>query len=99
MHVKFVFRTAAQCVGLFLAMLLFLEIGRQFGLHASARYGEAAQTGLPVAADVVYWVFALLLGFSFSGAMSRFDKQRDLITKQVTATSSAWHRIEALPAD
>lgn len=99
MHSKFVLRTAALCVGLFLAMMLFLEIGRQLGLHVATLHGEAAKTGLPVAADAVYWVFALLLGFTFSGAMGRFDKRRDLIAKQVTATSTAWHRVDALPAD
>lgn len=99
MHTRFVVRTALLCIGLFLAMLLFLELGRQLGLRVAALHGEAAKTALPVAADPVYWVFALLLGFAFSGAMSRFDKRRDLVAKQVTATSTAWRRIEILPAD
>jgi hypothetical protein len=43
-------------------------------------------------------VLALLLGFLFSGATTRFDQRRDLLAHQATSITTAWQRIAPLPA-
>jgi hypothetical protein len=99
MHAKFVLRTAALCLGLFIAMLICLEIGRRLGIQQAALHGDAARAGIGVVDGAVYAVLALLLGFTFNGATNRFDHRRQLITKQVASTNNAWLRIDSLPGD
>jgi hypothetical protein len=80
-------------------MLVCLEIGRMLGVHQASVHGEAARSGIGVVDGAVYAVLALLLGFVFSGATTRFDHRRELVAKQVAAANSAWIRIDTLPGD
>ena len=98
MHLHFVLMTILLAGSLFLAMLIFLEIGRRIGIRQTKKYGEGARVGVGVVDSAVYAVLALLLGFTFSGATSRFDGRRDLVVKEVNAITSAWKRVDALPA-
>jgi hypothetical protein len=86
-------------VGLFLGMLLFLEVGRQLGEHQMAQYGAQGRHGIGVVDGVVFSLTALLLGFAFSGATSRFDRRRQLIANEVHASGTAWQRIDTLSSD
>jgi hypothetical protein len=96
-NIRYGLATAFMAVALFLAMLAFLEIGRVLGLRQLARFGEKALTGVGKADTPVYGLLALLLGFAFNGAASRFDHRRELIAQQVNALGTAWVRIDALP--
>ena len=89
---------AGVALALFFGMLLFLELGRQIAFRASRRVGDAARTGVGVVDSAVYAVLALLLGFMFNGAMSRFDARRELVIQEASAMSTAWQRIETLPS-
>jgi hypothetical protein len=40
---------------------------------------------------------ALLLSFSFSGAVSRFDARRELIVQETNAIGTAWLRVDLRP--
>jgi len=84
-------------IGLFAAMLLFLELGWRFGVRQMAKHGEAARAGVGKADAPVYALFGLLLGFTFSGAAGRFDHRRELASQQVNAIGTGWQRIDALP--
>jgi hypothetical protein len=86
-------------VGLFLGMLLFLEVGRQLGEYQVAQYGPQGRHGIGVADGVVFSLTALLLGFAFSGATSRFDQRRQLIADEVNASGTVWQRIDTLGTD
>jgi hypothetical protein len=86
-------------VGLFLGMLLFLEVGRQLGEHQLAQYGAQGRHGIGVVDGVVFSLTALLLGFAFSGATSRFDHRRQLIANEVNASGTVWQRIDTLNSD
>src|SRR5262245_668878 len=89
----------AVALALFGGMVAFFEIGRRIGLRRTAKLGEAARAGLGGVDSAIYALLALLLGFTFSGATSRFDHRRELISKEVNAMSTAWLRVDALPAD
>ena len=99
MQLRFVLLTVCIAVGLFLGMLLSLELGRRLGIRQIARRGKAAQAGVGVVDSAVYALLALLIGFSFSGAASRFDARRELIVGEVNAISSAWQYLDILPPD
>src|SRR4051812_44501073 len=96
---RFALAAVWVAVGLFLGMLLFLEVGRLLGEHQLAQYGAQGRHGVGVADGVVFSLTALLLGFAFSGATNRFDQRRQLIANEVNAAGTAWQRIDTLSAD
>jgi hypothetical protein len=91
--------SAGIAIALFFAMLLFLELGRRVGLRQAAKNGTAGPTGVGVVDGAVFGLFSLLLGFTFSGATTRFDGRRALIIQEVNAIGTAWDRIDVLPAE
>jgi hypothetical protein len=98
-QLRFTLLAVLMALSLFLGMLLFLELGRRLGIRQTAKHGTAARSGVGVVDSVVYAVFSLLLGFTFSGATTRFDHRRNLIVEEVGAMSTAWSRLDALPAE
>lgn len=98
-HVRFTLMALGLALALFLGMLFFLELGRRYGLRQAEKHGTAARVGVGVVDSAVYAVLALLLGFVFSGATTRFEHRRDLVTKEVGTISIAWSRIDALPTE
>jgi hypothetical protein len=85
------FFTALFIVGLLMACL---EFGRRIRLR---RRDEKWSSGLGVIDGAVFGLMALLLGFSFSGAVSRFDARRQLIVQETNAIGTAWLRVDLLP--
>ena len=99
LQLRFTLLALICALSLFLGMLLFLELGRRLGLSQTAKRGSAARAGVGVVDNVVYAVLSLLLGFTFSGATSRFDQRRNFVIEEVGAASTAWSRLDALPAE
>ena len=89
--------TLGFAVFLFCGMLLCLEVGRRLFGRQARKYGITAPKGVGIVDSAVYGLLALLLGFSFSGAASRFDKRRDLVIQEVDEISTAWQYIDMLP--
>ena len=85
--------------GLFGSVLLFLDLGWRLGVRQLAKYGEPSRAGVGKADAPVYALFGLLLGFTFSGAASRFNHRSELASQQVTAITAAWQRVDALPPE
>src|SRR5262245_53862113 len=96
-NIEFGFLTLGFAVFLFCGMLLCLELGRRLFGHQARKYGVSAPKGVGIVDSAVYGLLALLLGFSFSGAASRFDKRRDLVIQEVDEISTAWQYIDMLP--
>jgi hypothetical protein len=84
--------------GLFAAMLVCLEIGHRLGMRRAKREGEAGQAGFGVVEGAVFALLGLLVAFTFSGALSRFDDRRKLIVDEANAIGTAYLRIDLLPA-
>lgn len=99
LHARFALIAVGVAVTLFAAMVLFIELGRRFGLRQIARGGTAAKTGVGVVDGAVYSLFALLIGFTFSGAAGRFDQRRQVIADETNAAGTAWQRVDMLPAE
>ena len=95
---QFTLITIALVVGLFLTLLACLELGRRLGVRRFEKHGDAAKAGVSGVEAAISALLALLIGFSFSGAGGRFDKRRDIIIQEVGAISTAWERIDVLPA-
>lgn len=85
----------AALVGI--GVLAMLEAGRAFGRRRRSRGEEVGSGGAIEGA--VFAIFGLLVAFTFSGAASRFEGRRALITQEANAIGTAWLRLDLLPAD
>jgi len=79
-------------LGLFLGMLLLLEVGRRI---AQKRGG--APSGAGVVDGAVFALLGLLIAFTFSAAASRFDTRRQLVVEEANAIGTAYLRLDMLP--
>jgi hypothetical protein len=65
--------TLLLILGLFVGMLLLLEIGWRIGRRHRANDPDGASIGLGAVDGAVFGLMGLLIAFTFSGAASRFD--------------------------
>jgi hypothetical protein len=87
--------SAAWFAGLlFLGLLLFLEIGRRVGLRRLQREGSTTAFG-PVE-SAIFALFGLLIAFTFSGGIERFNSRRTLIADEANAIGTAYLRLDLL---
>jgi hypothetical protein len=84
--------------GLFLGMLLFLEIGRRIAVRWRKEEAGTAGEGVGAVDGAVFALLGLLIAFTFSGASSRFDTRRQLIVEEANAIGTAYLRVDLLPA-
>ncbi len=82
--------------GLFLAMLACLEAGYRLG--SPHRSDSSAHEGLGSIETAIFALLGLLLGFAFAGAMSRLDARRNVIVQEANAISTAYLRLDLMPA-
>lgn len=86
-------------LGLFVAVLLAAEVGRRLGLARLRRDPEDPTKGTGAAEAAVFGLLGLLIAFTFSGAASRFEDRRHLITAEANAIGTAYLRLDLLAAD
>ena len=87
-------------VVVFLGMLVCGEIGRRIGLgHRARNPRKKLAEGSGAAEAAVFALLGLLIAFTFSGAASRFEDRRHLVTDEANAIGTAYLRIDLLPAD
>jgi uncharacterized protein YneF (UPF0154 family) len=87
----------AVSLGLFLAMLMCLEIGFQIGRRRMGETGEQPDEGSGVIEAAIFGLLGLLLAFSFAGGEGRLDARRQLIVHEANAISTAYLRLDLLP--
>ena len=88
-----------SAVGLFLGMLILFEIGWRIGIDRLKRDRESVAKGGGAVEAAVFALLGLLLAFTFSGAASRFEARRPLITEEANAIGTAYLRLDLLPGD
>ncbi len=86
-------------VSLFLGMLLLFEVGRRFGIARRRPDPDGVDKGSGPVEAAVFGLLGLLLAFTFSGAASRFEDRRHLITEEANMIGTAYLRIDLLPPD
>jgi len=86
-------------LGLFLGMLMLLEVGRRIGARRLAQDPEGAEAGVGVVDGAVFALVGLLIAFTFSGAAARFDTRRQLIVEETNDIGTAYLRLDLLPVD
>jgi hypothetical protein len=83
-------------VGLFIGMVVLLELGRRLRQHHRRRHGGSAGEGVGAIEGAVFGLMGLLLAFTFSGAATRFDARRELVVEEANAIGSAYLRLDLL---
>jgi hypothetical protein len=85
--------------GLFIGMVILLELGRRLRRHHRMRHGDSAGEGVGAIEGAVFGLLGLLLAFTFAGAASRFDSRRQLVVEEANAIGSAYLRLDLLPPE
>jgi len=85
-------------VGLFVGMVVLLEVGRRVRRRRMDRQENGDIAGIGTVENAVLGLFGLLIAFTFSGAASRFDARRHLIVEETNAIGTAYLRVDLLPA-
>ncbi|HEX3233527.1 MAG TPA: hypothetical protein VHR41_04990 [Gemmatimonadales bacterium] len=85
--------------GLFVGMVVLLELGRRLRQRHRSRHGEGVGEGVGAIEGAVFGLMGLLLAFTFSGAASRFDARRELVIEESNAIGSAYQRLDLLPPE
>ena len=86
-----------QSVLFFLLLLGCLEIGFQIGKRRLASQKDPKTTGQNVLSGSIYALLTLLLSFSFSLAVQRFEARRHLVVDVANSIGTAYLRIDLLP--
>jgi len=97
--VDLAFIASASAACLFFGILLFTEVGRRVGIARLARDPEGLTKGASAAEAAVFGLLGLLIAFTFSGAASRFEDRRHLITTEANAIGTAYLRLDLLSED
>jgi hypothetical protein len=72
-------------------------LGRLLGETAIQRHGSIGST-IGSLEGAVFALLGLLIAFTFSGALTRFDARRAQVVQEANAIGTAWLRIDLLPA-
>lgn len=83
---------------LLFGMLFFVEVGWRQRKRRDV-LGREGTSGFGAVEGAVFALFGLMVAFSFSGAVSRFDSRRALITEEANDIGTAYLRIELLAPD
>ncbi len=81
---------------LFFGMLFFMELGRRIGQKIQSKDPDGAHKGISTIEGSLFGLMGLLIAFTFTGAASRFEDRRQLITQESNAIGTAYLRIELL---
>src|SRR4051794_11540737 len=85
-------------LGIFLGILGCLLLGRWLGQREIARYRAEGMPSISSLETAVFALLGLLIAFTFSGALSRFDLRRSQAVDEANAIGTAYLRVDLLPA-
>jgi hypothetical protein len=79
-------------IGVFAGMLVLMEVGARLAYRRRARDPEDERSGTSTAEGAVFALLGLLIAFTFSGALDRFETRRAQIIDESNAIGTAWLR-------
>src|SRR5437879_6889171 len=83
----------------FAGSLILLRLGQHLGLRHRKRSGSEGIGGLATVEGAIFGLMGLLLAFTISGALQRFDDRRQLVIQEATATTTAYDRLNLFGGD
>jgi hypothetical protein len=82
---------------LLLSMLVAMELGHLIGRRRSVSLKNEAKEHINDIQASVLGILALLLGFTFSLSLQRYDSRSDLVVEEANAIGTAYLRVQLLP--
>lgn len=79
------------------AVLAALLVAREIGKYVRDRRPEQSSGSDSYTITSVLGLLGLLIGFSFSIALTRYEQRRDLVVQEANAIGTAWLRMQLLP--
>lgn len=89
---------AAVLLVFFVLLLLAPEVGFRIGLRRRDRSDEAARSQIGTIQGAALALLGLLLGFTFSMSVSRYDARKQLVIEEANAIGTAELRGRLLPS-
>ena len=87
----------AIAVVLLVTLVLAIEVGQRIGRRVAAGAEEGFRSHVNGIAASLIGILALLLGFTFSIALQRYDARSSAVVAEANAIGTAWLRAELLP--
>ena len=94
----FVLFSLGVAAAFFVGSLVLLNLGRQLGLRYLRQEGGSL-AGLTTVEGAVFALIGLLLAFTISGGLQRFDDRRQLVVQEANAATVASDRIGLFEGD
>jgi hypothetical protein len=94
----FVFFSLGVAATFFVSSLLLLNFGRLLGLKYLRQDG-GSMAGLTTVEGAVFALIGLLLAFTISGGLQRFDDRRQLVIQEANAVTTASDRLSLFEGD
>ncbi|WP_052962020.1 DUF4239 domain-containing protein [Pseudomonas fluorescens] len=91
-----------EIIVFFIVVAIFcvvLELAFRLGRHHRTHSNDSTRSHLTVLQTALLGLLALLLGFNFAMATSRFEARKTLIQDEVTVIGSTYLRAKLLPSD
>src|SRR5436189_5607962 len=95
----FMLLSAAVAAPFFVGSLVLLHWGRHLGLWHLKQEGTSSMAGLSTVEGAVFGLMGLLLAFTISGALHRFDDRRQLVIQKGTAATTVYDRLSLFGGD
>lgn len=92
----FVILSSLSAFALLLASLAMLALGRRVGARRLRADPTGASAGHAAVETAVFGLLGLLLAFTFSGALQRFDARRQLISDEAATITTAYWQADLL---
>ena len=90
----------AIAAAFFAGSLILLNYGRYLGLRYLQQKKDAANmAGLTTVEGAVFALIGLLVAFTISGALQRFDERRQLVIQEANAAGTAHDRLDLFEGD
>jgi hypothetical protein len=83
----------------FISSMVALHYGRLLGLRYREREKTENLGGLATVEVAIFGLMGLLLAFTISGALQRFDDRRQLVLQEATAVATAYDRLGLFEGD
>jgi hypothetical protein len=88
----FILFSVTVATAFFVGSLVLLNVGRRLGLRYLRQDG-GTMAGLATVEGAVFALIGLLLAFTISGALQRFDDRRQLVIQEANAITTASDRV------
>ena len=86
-------------LGLLVVTVAAVEIGYRAGIRQRERTDEPSRAHIHLTETSMLGLLALLLAFSFSTALQRYDSRSDQVVDEANAIGTLWLRTDLLPTE